>query len=115
MLFRSYQEGTSRESNTEGHVSHVLSSRLSSRPLGWSKAGLKAMAELRAYCCSGGRIEPKHVKKTETSYKLTKKMLNKVAKAYRKESNEIIHNIVVLNNGKVNELFRELKSIRNGG
>jgi len=110
-----YQDGASRDSNTEGHVSHVLSSRLSSRPSGWSKAGLKAMAELRAYCCSGGHIEPKHVKKSETSFKVTKQMLKKVAKAYRRASNEMIHNIEVLNNGKVNELYRVLKNIRNGG
>lgn len=35
--------------SAEGHVSHVLSSRMSSRPLGWSVVGMKKMAELRAY------------------------------------------------------------------
>lgn len=34
-----YQDGASRGSNTEGNVSHVLSSRLSSRPSGWSRYG----------------------------------------------------------------------------
>jgi hypothetical protein len=36
-------------SSTEAHVSHVLSSRMSSRPLGWSKEGAHKMAMLRAY------------------------------------------------------------------
>ena len=35
--------------SAEGHVSHVLSSRMSSRPLGWSVIGMEKMAELRAY------------------------------------------------------------------
>ena len=35
--------------SAEGHVSHVLSSRMSSRPLGWSILGMGKMSELRAY------------------------------------------------------------------
>lgn len=41
-------------SSTEGHVSHVLSSRMSSRPMGWSKEGATKMARLRAYYLNGG-------------------------------------------------------------
>jgi hypothetical protein len=110
-----YQEEGSRGSNTEGHVSHVLSSRLSSRPSGWSREGLKAMAELRAYCCNGGHVETKHIKKTESIYRVTKKSLDKVTKGYRKASEEIIHNITALNTGKVSQLSRMLKGIRNSG
>lgn len=110
-----YQEEASRGSNTEGHVSHVLSSRLSSRPSGWSHEGLKAMAELRAYCCNGGHIETKHIKKAEATYKVPKKTMDKVSKVYRKAYEEMIHNIIVLNNGKVNQLFRTLRSVKNSG
>ena len=111
-----YQERKPQEgSNTEGHVSHVLSSRLSSRPSGWSHEGLKAMAELRAYCCNGGHIETKHIKKAEATYKVPKKTMDKVSKVYRKAYEEIIHNIIVLNNGKVNQLFRTLRSVKNSG
>ena len=35
--------------SAEGHVSHVLSARMSSRPKGWSKTGVAKMSELRAY------------------------------------------------------------------
>lgn len=110
-----YKEEASRGSNTEGHVSHVLSSRLSSRPSGWSREGLKAMAELRAYCCNGGHVETKHIKKAEACYKVTKKMLNRVTKVYRKASQEMIHNITAINNGKINQLSRALRSVRNSG
>ena len=40
--------------SAEGHVSHVLSSRMSSRPLGWSIEGMSKMAELRAYYYNEG-------------------------------------------------------------
>ena len=48
-----HQNGV-RGSSTEGHVSHVLSSRMSSRPMGWSKTGATKMAKLRAYELNGG-------------------------------------------------------------
>ncbi|WP_434084659.1 UPF0236 family transposase-like protein [Lacrimispora xylanisolvens] len=43
----SHQAGV-KGSSTEGHVSHVLSSRMSSRPMGWSRKGAGKMAQLRA-------------------------------------------------------------------
>lgn len=40
--------------SAEGHVSHVLSGRMSSRPMGWSRVGADKMARLRAYYWNGG-------------------------------------------------------------
>ncbi len=40
--------------SAEGHVSHVLSDRMSSRPLGWSRTGADKMAHLRAYYFNHG-------------------------------------------------------------
>lgn len=42
--------------STEGHVSHVLSARMSSRPMGWSITGASKMAQLRAYYLNGGNM-----------------------------------------------------------
>ena len=42
--------------SAEGHVSHVYSERLSSRPKGWSKIGADQMAQLRIYKQNGGNI-----------------------------------------------------------
>ena len=39
--------------SAEGHVSHLLSSRMSSRPMGWSVSGADRMARLRAYAKNG--------------------------------------------------------------
>lgn len=43
-------------SSTESHVSHVLSARMSSRPMGWSKKGADKVAQLRIYWKNGGEI-----------------------------------------------------------
>jgi hypothetical protein len=42
--------------SAEGHVSHLLSSRMSSRPMGWSRIGAKKMTQLRAYYQNGGSM-----------------------------------------------------------
>lgn len=40
--------------SAEGHVSHVLSARMSARPMAWSEAGADKMAKLRAFYYNGG-------------------------------------------------------------
>ena len=40
----------------EGQVSHVLSDRMSSRPMGWSEWGCHQMSQLRAYHWNGGKV-----------------------------------------------------------
>lgn len=47
----------------EGLVSHVLSSRLSSRPCGWLDEGLETVSRLRVHMLNGGRITPDNVRK----------------------------------------------------
>lgn len=42
--------------SAEGHVSHMLSARMSSRPMGWSVRGADAMCRLRAYVMNGRSI-----------------------------------------------------------
>lgn len=39
--------------SVEGHVSHILSARLSSRPMGWSQKGVDQMSYLRAMKANG--------------------------------------------------------------
>ena len=55
---RIYQEeaGSVWGCHAEGQVSHVLSSRMSSRPMGWSRKGAEQMSRLRAYRMNGGKI-----------------------------------------------------------
>ena len=44
-------------SSTESHISHVLSSRLSPRPMGWCMEGMDKMAQLRVYWKNGGDMD----------------------------------------------------------
>lgn len=80
--------------SAEGHVSHVLSARMSSRPMAWSLAGADAMARLRAYSLNGGemiklvRLQKKPVEVEEDEIFLTPQQLiaceNKARKPYGK-------------------------------
>lgn len=47
----------------EGLVSHVLSSRLSSRPSGWLDEGLETISRLRVHILNGGEIRPENLRK----------------------------------------------------
>ena len=93
-------------------MSHVLSSRLSSRPMGWSRNGLKAMAQLRAYCVSGGRVTQKHLTKSELTYRASKKILQKAAKVFK--SLEKLDNVPLFSRGQDVPHFRHLRVIQAG-
>lgn len=42
--------------SAECHVSHILSSRLGSRPLGWSSIGADQMVRIRVFNANGGKV-----------------------------------------------------------
>lgn len=100
-------------SSTEGHVSHVLSARLSSRPMGWSREGLKDMAELRAFKANGGIVGIQHLKGKEKMNTLVKKAMKRAQKMFT--GTDIQENLTVINIGKVTPLYRRLRTIQNGG
>jgi hypothetical protein len=64
-------------SSTEGHVSSVLSDRMSSRPMGWSEAGSDRMCKLRCYIRNYGEdkvidlVKARRLKKCEEEYAAT--------------------------------------------
>lgn len=53
---RTEEAGANWKCCAEGQVSHVLSARMSSRPMGWSEQGCDRMTGLRAYTRNGGKI-----------------------------------------------------------
>lgn len=53
---RTEEAGANWKCCAEGQVSHVLSARMSSRPMGWSEQGCGRMSRLRAYTKNGGKI-----------------------------------------------------------
>lgn len=54
-VIRSYHNRQLSGCSAEGHVSSVLSDRLSSRPMGWSRTGADRMSRLRCYERNYGR------------------------------------------------------------
>src|SRR5699024_2368439 len=56
-------------SSTEGHVSHVVSSRMSSRPMGWSRRGADQMARIRVDRKNGGDFRKLEKRKEGTGRK----------------------------------------------
>jgi hypothetical protein len=54
-VMRSYHNKIITGCSAESHVSHILSDRLSSRPMGWSKTGADRMSKLRCYEKNYGR------------------------------------------------------------
>ena len=102
-------------SSAEAHVSHVLSARLSSRPMGWSREGLKHMAELRAFKANGGVVGVEHIKVKENINILIKKAMQRAQKIFKGNNSDALGNLSVINQGKVTPLFKSLRTIQHGG
>lgn len=100
---------------TEGHISHVLSSRFSSRPMGWSKKGLKAIADIRIYCQNGGKITPNHFTKAKQQYNIKLETIKKAKEVFSKTTYEKLNNIPVFNMGKKTPISTILKGIQQSG
>lgn len=101
-------------SSAEAHVSHVLSARMSSRPMGWSRQGIKHMAELRAFCASGGVVGVEHFSSKEVSG-LVEKARKRAQKVFHGINPKALGSLVSMNLGKVTPLFRLLRSIQRSG
>jgi len=100
--------------SAEGHVSHVLSSRMSSRPLGWSEIGAEHMARLRAFKYNGGN--QKDIKKLIKNKRKVSKLEIKTEKIIERKSKKSLYaeakeTVPAIGKGKVTGLFRALKSI----
>lgn len=101
-------------SSAEAHVSHVLSARMSSRPMAWSREGLKFMAALRAFYANGGIVEVEHLRAKEVVSSLTKKAMKRAQKVFHGINSQTLDNLTAKNIGKVTPLFTILRSIQHG-
>lgn len=102
--------------SAEGHISHILSDRLSSRPLGWCEVGVDQMSRLRAFKVNGGNVyelfnqRRKDQLKEERILGLSK--TNIKSKIITKTANEVIGNIPLLLDGRKTGISQLLKSFR---
>ena len=101
--------------SAEGHVSHILSSRLSSRPLGWCKTGVDQMARLRVFIANGGKVYDLFIKRKKAVIKEARaiKVDQEIMKKRKlSASHENIGNVTILNIGKRSWISQYLKSVR---
>jgi len=101
--------------SAEGHVSHILSSRLSSRPLGWSKTGVDQMSRLRVFIANGGNVYDMFMQKKKAAANEARQVKvdqEIIRKRKLTTSHETIGNITILNMGKRTWASQFLKSIR---
>jgi len=102
--------------SAEGHVSHVFSERLSSRPKGWSKIGADQMSQLRVYKRNGGKIYDLVMaqKKKEQKAKEIEEQeafLESLKKSSVRCESVISTNLIVLHTGHKTALYKALRGI----
>lgn len=99
--------------SAEGHNSHILAARMSSRPMGWSIDGADKMARLRAFKANQGKVIDflKAQRKEEKLYEITKKIIKQTQTGLKAKSNEKLRNIEVFNNGKITWEYKVLKAL----
>ena len=101
--------------SAEGHVSHILSSRLSSRPLGWCYEGVDQMSRLRVFTANGGDIYELFMQKKKEQVNEAGRIKADHEILRRRNllsSHATIGNITILNIGKRTQTLQLLKSVR---
>ncbi|AEM73012.1 LOW QUALITY PROTEIN: protein of unknown function UPF0236 [Caldicellulosiruptor acetigenus 6A] len=101
--------------SAEGHVSHVLADRMSSRPRGWSEEGAEVMVKLLSLKYNGVNLREAYLKeicsKEEKKEKILKEIVRKNIKKIKKQIEETRNNVPILARGKVDLMFRVLKGL----
>lgn len=102
--------------SAEGHVSHVYSDRLSSRPKGWSQIGVSQMSALRIYKKNGGKIydlvmAQKIKERNNKKIYAQEQLINSLRCFSTKYENIINTNIVAIDRGQKTGLYRSLRNI----
>ena len=101
--------------SAEGHISHILSARLSSRPLGWCKIGVDQMARLRAFMANGGEIYPLFMQLKKERARSNREIQIDKEIIYKRKlvaNQETLDNLPMLTIGKKTVASRFLNSIR---
>lgn len=117
IIIKNNEEHARMGCSAEGQISHILSSRLSRHPLGWSKVGVDKMTRLRVYKANGGQIIDLFKYKKEQQERLIREEIHdKVDKEIRKKAKRYhdvySHETVAYSTGKVTGMYQLSKMIR---
>ncbi len=102
--------------SAEGHVSHVFSERLSSRPKGWSRTGVDQMAQLRIYKRNGGKIYDlvmgqKKREQKENEIREQEELINSFRRSSTRYGDVVNTNLTILQMGHKTTLYKALRGI----
>jgi hypothetical protein len=101
--------------SAEGHVSHVLSARLSSRPMGWSRHNMEKMAELRVMRANGLSIQYKKAQAlSASSYVPEADSIIQAAKRVKIRTEDCFTDLPIIRLGKTNYLYQAIKGLAFG-
>ncbi len=103
--------------SAEGHVSHVLSNRLSSRPKGWSRKGVDQMTQLLVYKKNGGKIYDlvmlqKEKERREEHAKIQDNLIRRMRGAGRKYENSFNVELPAIQTGQKSGIYHALRQMR---
>lgn len=102
--------------SAEGHVSHIFSDRLSSRPKGWSAKGADQMSQLRVFKQNDGKVydlvmAQKKKEKQVQKQVLQDELIRELRTAGKKYENVWNSNLTVIQKGHKTALYSGLRSI----
>lgn len=111
--------------SAEGHISHILSERLSSRPMGWSKKNMMNITQMRIMSANGQAIqyeELRKAKKDKIAFESEKKLgllntphLNKkINRKIQSNLQTLCRNLPVLDNAATTPLYQALHGLSYG-
>lgn len=101
--------------SAEGHVSHVLSARLSSRPMGWGRHNMEKMAGLRVMRANSQLI--RYEKKNPTPcplYLPEADSVKRVSKAVSKKIMDCYTDLPVIRRGQNSYLYQAIRGLAFG-
>lgn len=103
-----------RGCSAEGHISHVYSDRMSSRPRTWCDDGIDKMSRLRVFVSNGGKIYEELIKRKKINTKLKKydKIIQRHIKQDVKETSHYAFSVV--NTGMHSNIRKILSKIMYG-
>ena len=103
--------------SAEGHVSHLYSDRMSSRPMGWTKRGVENMAKLRVFKWNQGNVYDlvmyqKYKEQKEQREYLQDEMIREARARIGKKGQSYKSNMPLLERGKNDVYYETIKACR---